>query len=43
MGITAVGDQLTRWGVFRAGTKYVLVIAGGGPGLEFTLDATEKR
>ena len=30
-------------GVFPAGTKYVLVIAWGGPGLEFTLDASEKR
>ena len=30
-------------GVFPAGTKYVLVIAGGGPRLEFTLHATEKR
>lgn len=30
-------------GVFPAGTKYVLVVAAGGPGLEFTLDATEKR
>jgi hypothetical protein len=30
-------------GVFPAGTKYVLVTAGGGPGLEFTLSATEMR
>jgi len=37
---TNYGDER---GVFPAGTKYVLVIAGGGPGLEFTLDATEKR
>lgn len=37
---TNYGDER---GVFRAGTKYVLVTAGGGPGLEFTLYATEKR
>ena len=36
----ATGDAS---GVFPAGTKYVLVIAGGGPGLEFTLHASEKR
>jgi hypothetical protein len=37
---TNYGDER---GVFPAGTKYVLVISKFGPGLEFTLNATEIR